>query len=168
MTPLEIEKMIKAHEGFEPTVYYDTRGIPTGGWGHAFLIGSPIPANVAKAYFKLDMKSALDDYATLGLDLDPVRRAVVIDMLFNLGLHRLKKFEKFLDALRRHDYGAAAQEMINSRWYNQVGIRSHELVAMMLNGTPFSEIRPGSGNKHPLSLRAKRGNLSTAPAEEYG
>ena len=142
----DIAKPIKVHEGYEPTVYFDTRGIPTGGWGHAFLIGSPIPPNVANTYFKLDMKSALDDYATLGLDLDPVRRAVVIDMLFNLGLYRLKKFKKMLAALKNHDYEAAALEMIDSKWFKQVGNRSQELVVMMREGVPFSKIRPEKGD----------------------
>ena len=52
-------------------------------------------------------------------------------MSFNLGLTRLSKFKKLKTALLQRDYNSAAKEMMDSRWYGQVGRRSRELVKTM-------------------------------------
>ena len=69
--------------------------------------------------------------------LDKVRRNVLIDMRFNLGPGRFRQFKKMLDALARGDYKAAAAEMVDSRWYHQVGNRSRRLVEMMATGEDY-------------------------------
>lgn len=66
--------------------------------------------------------------------LDKVRRNVLIDMRFNLGPGRFRQFKKMLDALAYADYNTAAAEMMDSRWYHQVGHRSKRLVEMMRTG----------------------------------
>lgn len=52
-------------------------------------------------------------------------------MAFNLGLTKLNKFVEMRKALLKGDYNKAADEMIDSKWYNQVGNRSKRLVDMM-------------------------------------
>lgn len=66
--------------------------------------------------------------------LDAVRKEVVLNMVFNLGLPRFKKFKKMIAALQEGDYDEAAQQMLNSLWYTQVGHRSQRLTLAMLNG----------------------------------
>ena len=66
--------------------------------------------------------------------LDKVRRNVLIDMRFNLGPGRFRQFKRMLDALACADYNTAAAEMMDSRWYHQVGHRSKRLVEMMRTG----------------------------------
>lgn len=66
--------------------------------------------------------------------LDKVRRNVLIDMRFNLGPGRFRQFKRMLDALAYADYNTAAAEMMDSRWYHQVGHRSKRLVEMMRTG----------------------------------
>ena len=56
---------------------------------------------------------------------------VLVDMAFNLGDNGLGKFVKFRKALMRYDYKSAADEMIDSKWYYQVGNRSKELVQIV-------------------------------------
>ncbi len=56
---------------------------------------------------------------------------VVVNMAFNLGRNRLGKFKNFLTAVNEGNYAKAADEMIDSRWYSQVGRRSKELVEIM-------------------------------------
>ncbi len=122
-----IKKMIQRHEGFMPRVYMDTVQVATGGSGHAFLVGSPISHEVADLLFKDDYNRCLKDYEQLRPligELNPVRRAVIIDMLFNLGLPRLKEFKKTFAAIRAKDFEEAAKEMLDSKWARQVGYRA--------------------------------------------
>lgn len=134
MNESDIQKMIKRHEGYEPTLYIDTAGVLTGGYGHAFHLGSSLPQQVWSLIFYHDYQQAVRDYEVLDLDIDPVRRAVVIDMLFNLGLPGMFKFKNTLAALRAGDWELAAKEMENSKWYGQTRTRSVELVRMMRTG----------------------------------
>ena len=58
-------------------------------------------------------------------------KLVLVDMCFNLGNSGLRTFKKFLDAVEKKDYNRASDEMIDSRWYSQVGNRSKKLVKMV-------------------------------------
>lgn len=66
--------------------------------------------------------------------LDPVRQAVVLSMLFNLGNPRFSGFVKFAAALEAGDFELASQEMLSSRWADQVKGRATELAQMMRTG----------------------------------
>ena len=134
MTDDEIKEMIQRHEGYRPFVYYDSLGFPTAGYGHAFLPNSPISHDVAMALFEDDFCRAKKDYDKLKLDLDPVRRGVVLDMLFNLGLTRFRGFQKTIDALKKGDYEVAADEMLHSKLATQERGRADHLVKMMREG----------------------------------
>lgn len=126
--------MIRRHEGFRDHVYLDTEGVPTGGYGHAFLVGSYLPGDVSDLLLRNDVQTSIDDYDSLGLDLNPVRKAVLIDMLFNLGRTRLLKFKRFFNALRYGDFERASFEMKDSKWARQVKGRAVELAEMMRTG----------------------------------
>lgn len=130
----DIKKMIQRHESYRPYVYYDSRGFPTGGYGHCFYDRSPISHKVAVLLFEDDFCVAQKSYEKLKLDLDPVRRAVIIDMLYNLGLPRFRKFKKLLRSLRNKDYMESKKEMLDSLWAQQVGGRAVELAEMMETG----------------------------------
>ncbi len=67
-------------------------------------------------------------------NLNEVRRRVLIDMGFNLGIGRLIKFRRMLAALEAGDYAQAAVEMLDSRWARQVGNRAIRLKNMMETG----------------------------------
>ena len=127
--------LIKKHEGFRDRLYLDTQKVLTGGWGHAFTVGSFMPTDIAEKFFLYDFNQANIDYKILNLKtVDPVRKAVVLDMLFNLGLGRFLKFKKLISALNNEDYILASKEMIDSKWALQVGCRADELSCMMERG----------------------------------
>ena len=63
------------------------------------------------------------------LPLD-VKRAIV-DLSFNIGRTKLSKFVRLRAALSRRDWVAASDEMMDSRWYRQVGLRAVVLVEMV-------------------------------------
>jgi len=67
-------------------------------------------------------------------ELDDVRKRALINMAFNLGRPRLRKFVKMIEAVEARDFQRAADEMINSKWYGQVGARAQMLVRMMRTG----------------------------------
>lgn len=136
MTYDDFVEQLKDHEGYRGYVYFDTEGIPTGGWGHAFLEGSKIPHNVARDLLYHDLVEVTKDYERLNLPIEDgsVREWVVKNMLFNLGLSRFLKFKKMLKAVREGDYERAAVEMLDSRWAKQVKGRAVELADMMRTG----------------------------------
>ena len=122
---------IRADEGYSPTLYVDTMGVLTGGYGHAFHVGSPLSHNMWESIFWDDVYSAIQDYDSLKLSLDEDRKNVIINMVYNLGLPKFLKFKKLIKALRKQDYEQAAFEMKNSKWYKQVGNRSERLIKRM-------------------------------------
>lgn len=63
--------------------------------------------------------------------LSPVRQDVILCMLFNLGLPRFKGFKKMISAIQKGDYIEAADQMLDSKWAEQVGDRAETLATMM-------------------------------------
>jgi len=45
-------------------------------------------------------------------------------MIFNMGLSRFMLFRKTINAIENKDFAAAADEMLDSRWAEQVGERA--------------------------------------------
>lgn len=66
--------------------------------------------------------------------LDEVRRAVLIDMCFNMGWRVLSTFKVTLAAIEAGDYMRAVANMLQSKWAGQVGPRAVRLAKMMETG----------------------------------
>lgn len=146
------ENLTKDFEGFSGKIYLDTEGKRTIGYGFNIddkNIRSQIPKEVlngkrslskqeANIIFNKLYKDATNDAINfIGKDrfnrLSENRKNVIIDMSYNLGISKLNGFKDFKAALLKGDYNKAADEMINSKWYKQVGRRSKALVRMMRN-----------------------------------
>ncbi len=69
--------------------------------------------------------------------LNEVRQKVVIDMRFNLGRAGFAEFQKMIRQLELENYWNVAEEMVDSKWYSQVGERSKRLVQMMATGQDY-------------------------------
>ena len=67
-------------------------------------------------------------------DLDDVRKDAMIDISFNLGATRLRKFVLALDAMEKADYKSASEEFLDSDWSRTVKGRSLELASMIATG----------------------------------
>ena len=67
-------------------------------------------------------------------DISKNRQLVLIDMLFNLGLTKFKRFKRFWDAMYNKNYDKASDEMLDSKWAKQVKNRAIILSEMMKNG----------------------------------
>lgn len=66
--------------------------------------------------------------------LDEVRRGVLLNMAFNMGIHGLAGFHHFLGSVQSGNFAQAAQEMLESKWANQVGSRAQRLSIQMSSG----------------------------------
>lgn len=127
-----VADLIRLHEGYRRHPYQCSAGKATIGIGRN-LDDVGIDEDEASYLMGRDIERAIQHLRLepYWLVLSPVRQAVLIDMVFNLGWSRFSKFRKFRDALARGDYRAAADEMVDSHWYRQVGNRSKRLVGMM-------------------------------------
>lgn len=67
--------------------------------------------------------------------LDDVRKAVVVNMCFNIGATRMAKFKQMIKAVGEKNWPKAAESMENSLWAKQVQkSRSSRLIRMMRTG----------------------------------
>ncbi len=65
---------------------------------------------------------------------EPRQRALV-NMAFNLGETKLRRFGRMWTHIRTGDWGLAAQAAKASRWYRQVGARGDRICRMLEEGT---------------------------------
>ena len=66
--------------------------------------------------------------------LDEVRKSVLLNMCFNLGIKGLLGFKNTLAFVKAGDWERAANNMLVSKWAKQVGRRAIELSEMMRKG----------------------------------
>ncbi len=128
--------LLKKHEGVRLTVYKDTVGILTIGVGRN-LEGRGITEDEADYLLNNDIDLCVRGLATAYAwfpDLDATRQIALVDLAFNLGLGGLAQFKKFLAAMARTDYENAADELVASAWYRQVGVRGPDVVSMIRGG----------------------------------
>lgn len=146
-----VKEQLRRHEGERAKPYLDTEAKVTIGIGRC-LDTKPLtyeewqvlfPHGLTKAQitclFEHDRHDAEDDARALLSDavfngLNDNRKAVVVNMAFNLGLSRLRKFVNMLTAIKSSRWDDAADEMLRSRWAQQVGPRAQELADLMRKG----------------------------------
>jgi lysozyme len=127
-------------EGLRLKPYTDSKGQITIGVGHN-LSAHGISRELAMQWLTEDIaaaETAVERAWSWAARLDPVRRNVLVNMAFNMGITKLATFHRFLDALQRGNYQTAATEMMDSAWADQVGRRATRLATEMLTG----EVKP--------------------------
>ncbi len=129
----ELTNLIAKHEGKMLTMYTDTVGVPTIGYGHN--LQEPISEAAALQILSDDVAVAvneLDDRMDWWRDLPHPAQLVLASRVFNLGWPRFSRFKKMIAALEDRDYDRAALEMEDSLWFQQIKSRGDELKQMML------------------------------------
>ena len=129
----ELTSLIARHEGKVLTMYTDTVGVPTIGYGHN--LNEPISEAAALQILSDDVAIAvneLDDRMDWWRDLPHPAQLVLASMVFNLGWPRFSRFKKMIAALEDRDYDRAALEMEDSLWFQQIKSRGDELKQLML------------------------------------
>lgn len=139
----DIIEQLKRDEGFRSTPYLDSVGKKTIGYGHN-LIARPLPGveggiTIARAEFILlddvaDIESQLVRAVPWLTSLDLARQGVLVNMAFNIGVHGLLGFHNTLAYTQSRQFSLAADNMVSSKWYTQVGARAKRLVKQMRTG----------------------------------
>jgi len=95
-----------------------------------------ITAQEANELLLNDVSEVEEALHRMGLLSDPsdVRRAVIINMAFQIGVSGLLKFNNMLSAYLDGYYELAAKEMLNSKWAIQTPNRAKELAEQMQTG----------------------------------
>ena len=138
-----LREELEQDEGCVFSIYLDHLGKKTFGIGHLVLptdpeyslkVGVPVEQLRVHDCFEKDIKIVLEDCVILYKDFyslpESVQR-VLANMMFNLGRTRLTQFKDLKKAIEARDYNAAADAMIDSRWYTQVPNRAERLVQRM-------------------------------------
>jgi lysozyme len=130
---------LKRHEGVRYYVYRDHLGYETIGVGRCInrAVGLGLSPDEVEYLLINDVQRCieeLDGAFEWFKDLDEVRREAMINLCFNLGLTKLRKFVNALEAMKQRNYNKAAAEFLNSKWANQVGERSREVAHMIRTG----------------------------------
>lgn len=122
-------------EGFRKFPYKDTVGKLTIGVGRN-LDDVGLSEDEVKYLFNNDFDKARDLAALLPAwySLNGPRKAVLVNMVFQLGLGGVSKFKKMIDALSRKDYEEAANQMLDSKWHRQTPNRAERLAIQMRTG----------------------------------
>jgi lysozyme len=132
-----IKEQLVRHEGLRLKPYRCTAGKLTIGVGRN-LDDSGI--SLSEAYIMLindimncekQLQSKIPDIYN---GLDEVRKSVLLNMCFNLGVSGLLGFKNTLEFIKAGDWERAANNMLVSRWAKQVGRRAIELSELMRKG----------------------------------
>ena len=138
-----LRRQLEIDEGVKYEIYNDHLGYATFGVGHLVLetdpeYGRPVGTTVSESrvveVFKLDCESVLIDCNILYedfADLPEEAQQIIANMMFNMGRTRLSKFKGMKRGVDAKDWNAAADEMVDSRWYRQVTNRANRLVNRM-------------------------------------
>ena len=127
-------------EGCKYSVYLDHLNLPTFGIGHLITeadpefgepIGTEISEERVRKAFNLDVAVTIDECKVLYDDFDDLpeeAQLVICNMMFNMGRPRLSKFKGMKAGCDARDWTKMADEMVDSRWHDQVPNRAKRLV----------------------------------------
>ncbi|WQZ20613.1 lysozyme [Helicobacter pylori] len=126
-------------EGFSPFIYTDKTEYPTIGYSYNLSVYSYEGKRITKAYGLLtdilkENHKALLSYGWYK-NLDAMRRMVILDLSYNLGLSGLLKFKQFIKAIEDKNYALAVEGLQKSPYFNQVKKRaSRNMEILKLGG----------------------------------
>lgn len=130
-------------EGYITEIYLDEFGHKTFGVGHLIVdhnieyglpIGTPISKSRIDFILRSDITYAINDarfFFPEFIILPKEVQSIVVNMIFNLGYRRFTKFVEFIFYVNKGNWKRAADEMVNSAWYQQVPKRAKRLVSRM-------------------------------------
>tara|TARA_R110002020_G_C16295801_1_gene772786 strand:- start:1100 stop:1543 length:444 start_codon:yes stop_codon:yes gene_type:complete len=138
-----LKKQLEIDEGVKYDIYLDHLGYPTFGIGHLITkadpesgqsVGTTVSNKRVTQAFESDVVSVIEDCNKLYNDFDELPEEVqqiIANMMFNMGRTRLSKFRGMKRGVDARDWNAAADEMVDSKWYRQVNNRANRLVQRM-------------------------------------
>ena len=120
-----LQSRLELQEGWRDTVYVDSRGIRTVGYGHDLEV--PMPRDLGGLILRFDIESAAARlearWPEVAAQPDDVRVAL-IDMAFQLGVDGELAFRDMVAAVTAGDWEAAAQAVEASHWEAETRARA--------------------------------------------
>lgn len=157
---MDIFGMLRIDEGYDNKVYKDSEGYWTIGIGHLLTkdpsktlaisaldklvgrsTGGVITQAEAEAIFAKDVEKATQGILGNAVlkpvydVLDSVRKAALINMVFQMGVNGVAGFPASMRLLKAGKWNEAAKELANSRWYRQTPNRAKRVIETMRTGT---------------------------------
>jgi GH24 family phage-related lysozyme (muramidase) len=147
-----LDQMIRRNEGVRPKMYKDSLGIPTVGIGFNLLradarerlaavgvelddvkAGKALTDDEMSRLLRYELDVCVDDLRTLlHLDALPLdAQLVLVDLRYNLGPTKLRKFVTTLEEFRKGRFKGAARWLEASTWARQVGVRAKRSIEML-------------------------------------
>ena len=138
-----LREQLEIDEGVKYEIYLDHLGYPTFGIGHLIKesdpehghdVGTAVTSDRVAEAFESDLEGVLSDCRKLYPNIDDLpeeAQQIIANMMFNLGYPRLSKFKNMKRCFDDRDWVGAGDEMMDSRWYNQVPNRAGRLVNRM-------------------------------------
>ena len=145
--------MLSLNEGNVPNAYKDSKGIMHIGVGfnledggnkrflkkigidvNELLGGRKLTDRETKTLYNHSLTQAFKDAQSYDPNFAKRPEAVkmtLVDMAYNLGLTKLEKFVDMRAALMNNDYNKAADEMVESKWFDDVKSRGPRMVKVM-------------------------------------
>jgi lysozyme len=132
-----IKEQLVRHEGLRLKPYRCTAGKLTIGIGRN-LDDCGISQTEAYVLLENDIlqceRQILAEIPKIYLQIDEVRKSVLLNMCFNIGIKGLLSFKNTLAFIAAGDWERAANGMLASKWAKQVGRRAIELPELMRKG----------------------------------
>jgi len=134
---------VKLNSEGDHIIYLDHLSLPTCGVGHLITendeehgkpIGTVVEKERVRKLFALDIAVTIDECRVLYDDFDDLpeeAQHIIANMCFNMGRPRLSNFKMMKAAVDARDWNEAAEQMIDSRWHDQVPNRAKRLVKRM-------------------------------------
>ena len=141
----QLRMELEYDEGCKYEIYLDHLGLPTFGIGHLVTeddpengqeVGTPVDEARVVEVFEQDVQITIGECKKLYDDWDDLPEEVqliIANMMFNMGRPRLSAFKGMKRGVDARDWNAAADEMVDSKWYQQVTNRAQRLVDRMRN-----------------------------------
>ena len=132
----QLLEQIERHEGLELKPYRCTSEKLTIGIGRNL---EDVGISKEEAYMLLEndvktVQQQIETYMPWASSLNTARHAALTNFVFNVGIGTALKFENAMAALKASDFDIAAEQLLDSRWANQVGQRSTEISRQIKTG----------------------------------
>ena len=129
---------LKEHEGFSAKAYQDHLGHWTIGYGRRIDGDKGLSMEEAQTLLTNDVEEARVQLAhaiKLPENLDEVRHAALVAMVFQLGIGTFQKFKKMIRAVELSEWDEAAKEALDSRWADQTPRRAKVVARILKTGS---------------------------------
>lgn len=139
-------KHLEVDEGFRAFPYDDLTGQPVHAPQGKITIGIGLNLEAGidyqeAVYLALNRMKRIDKELLFRLPfydrLDNVRRYVLINIVFNVGINGFMKFKRLIDAMACGNYESASDEIMDSNAARQLPARYNRLATMMQIGKLF-------------------------------